>query len=427
MLTPPRKETTMARLDSPAALDRCVRQAVADTTITDVHTHLFPPSHGRLLLWGVDELLTYHYLVAELFTMAPRGLTPPRFWRLPKARQAELVWEHVFLRRGALSEAARGAITTLSALGLDVAKRDLPAMRRWFAAQKVETYLPRVLKLAGVDCAVMTNDPFQPAETPHWDARPEVPDCLHPALRIDALILNWPVAAGTMRARGFRTPAEPTPKGFAEARRFLAGWARKMKPVYLAASLPPEFRYPSDETYGRVVREIVLPAAEELRLPLALMIGVRKRVNPALGDGGDAVGVADVAAVTNLCAANPGVKFLVTMLSRVNQHELCVAARKFGNLHLFGCWWFCNNPSIIEEMTRMRLEMLGANFTCQHSDARVLDQLVYKWRHTRQVVADVLADKYAALWVAGWRPTGEEVRREVRGLFGGAFEDFLRR
>ena len=45
----------------------------------------------------------------------------------------------------------------------------------------------------------------------------------------------------------------------------------------------------------------------------------------------------------------------------------------------------------------MRIELLGPSFTAQHSDARVLDQLVYKWRHTRQVVAQVLVEKYAEL------------------------------
>ena len=73
----------------------------------------------------------------------------------------------------------------------------------------------------------------------------------------------------------------------------------------------------------------------------------------------------------------------MTVLSTENQHELCVLARKFGNLHVYGCWWFCNNPSIISSTTRMRLEMLGTAFTAQHSDARVLDQLLYKWRHSR--------------------------------------------
>ena len=175
------------------------------------------------------------------------------------------------------------------------------------------------------------------------------------------------------------------------------------------------------------MEKVVLPTAVELDLPVALMIGVRKAVNPALGDGGDGVGIASVEAVQHLCQQHPGAKFLVTMLSRVNQHELCVLARKFGHLHVFGCWWFCNNPSIIAEMTRMRLELLGTAFTCQHSDARVLDQLVYKWSHTRAIVADVLADKYRGQFLAGWRPTEEEIRRDVRAIFGGSFEEFLKK
>jgi hypothetical protein len=421
----------MSVLKDLPALDSTVRNAVADATITDVHTHLFPPSHGNLLLWNVDEMLTYHYLVAELFTMAPRGLTLADFWKMPKARQADLVWEHVFLRRGALSEAARGVVTTLSRLGLDIGGRDLAGIRKWFAQQKTESYLEKVFELAGLDYAVMTNDPFQPAEVEHWKAGRPLHELLKPALRIDALVSNWPAAAETMRAAGYETAAKldadsfDEARSFKEARRFLADWAKKIKPVYMAMSLTSDFAYPSDQPCGRVFRNVIIPAARDLHLPVAMMIGVRRRANPALGDGGDAVGVADVSAVQNLCAENPDVKFLVTMLSRVNQHELCVCARKFGNLHLFGCWWFCNDPSIIEEMTRMRLELLGANFTANHSDARVLDQLIYKWSHTRAVVADVLADKYRLLFQAGWRCTDDEVRRDVRNILGGAYEEFL--
>ena len=39
---------------------------VADTAIFDMHTHLFPPAFGGLSRWGIDNLLTYHYLVAEV-------------------------------------------------------------------------------------------------------------------------------------------------------------------------------------------------------------------------------------------------------------------------------------------------------------------------------------------------------------------------
>ncbi len=421
----------MTILNDLATLDSTVRKTVADATITDIHTHLFPPSHGDLLLWNVDEVLTYHYLVAELFTMAPSDLKPADFWKMPKTAQADLVWEHVFLRHGALSEAARGAITTLNKLGLDVAGRDLAGARKWFAEQNVEDYLVKVFELAGLDYAVMTNNPFQSAEVEHWDAHRPLHDLLKPALRIDALVDEWPAAAAAMNAAGYDTAATleadsfDEARSFNEARRFLVDWVKRIKPVYMAMSLPMDFAYPTDHHSARVISNVIIPVAREMNLPVAMMIGVRRSANPALGDGGDAVGVADVSAVQNLCSENPDVKFLVTMLSRVNQHELCVCARKFGNLHLFGCWWFCNDPSIIEEITRMRLELLGANFTANHSDARVLDQLIYKWSHTRAIVADALADKYKLLFQAGWRPTEAEIQRDVRNCLGGTYEEFL--
>ena len=410
------------------SVETAARRAVAEVTITDIHTHLFPPAHGELLLWGVDELITYHYLIAELFTVAPRDLTPEAFWKMPRSAQADLIWEYVFLRHGALSEAARGIITTLSALGCDVGARDLKPIRAWFAEQEVDAYLRKVFQIADIDYAVMTNNPFKPEETRHWDSGAGTPDYLKTTLRIDDLILNWPAAAETMRGAGYETAPHPDAadtKSFSEARRFLADWAKKIDPLYLAASMPPDFHYPADDMVNTVLDKVVLPAGRELNLPLAMMIGVYKLVNPELRDGGDAVGIADVTAVTSLCRLHPQNKFLITILSRDNQHELCVAGRKFGNLHVFGCWWFLNNPSIIEEMTRQRLELLGTAFTVQHSDARVLDQVIYKWSHTRTIVANVLADKYRDLVHAGWRPTEQEIRRDVRRLFGGMFEEFL--
>lgn len=73
----------------------------------------------------------------------------------------------------------------------------------------------------------------------------------------------------------------------------------------------------------------------------------------------------------------------------------------------------------------MRLELLGTAFTAQHSDARVLDQLLYKWPHTRAILADVLVEKYRDLAATGWVVNEEDVTRDVRALVGGSFEEFL--
>jgi hypothetical protein len=150
-----------------------------------------------------------------------------------------------------------------------------------------------------------------------------------------------------------------------------------------------------------------------------MMIGVKKGVNPELGDAGDSVGKADISVVEALARAYPQVRFLVTMLSRENQHELCVAARKFKNLLPFGCWWFLNNPSIVREITAERFELLGLTMIPQHSDARVLDQLIYKWAHSREVIAGVLAERYLGLTQAGWPVTEADMRRDARRILGG--------
>jgi hypothetical protein len=156
-----------------------------------------------------------------------------------------------------------------------------------------------------------------------------------------------------------------------------------------------------------------------------MMIGSKLRVNPALRDAGDMVGLADVGSVVRLCADFPRNRFFCTMLARENQHELAVAARKFGNLMIFGCWWFLNNPSLVDEITRMRIELLGPSFIPQHSDARILEQLIYKWDHSRELIGSVLADKYVDLAVVGWKPTETEIRRDVKLMFHDNLANFL--
>jgi hypothetical protein len=129
------------------------------------------------------------------------------------------------------------------------------------------------------------------------------------------------------------------------------------------------------------------------------------------------VGRADLRAVENLCREYPHNRYLISVLSRENQHELCVYARKFSNLMPFGCWWFMNNPSIVEEITRERIEMLGTSFIPQHSDARVLEQVIYKWNNTRRTMGRILSDSYRLLIQDGRGVTRSDIQRDVTRLF----------
>ncbi len=413
-------------ITSPEHLRLAIDTAVADVKVTDVHTHIYPPCFGDLLLWGIDELITYHYLIAETFRWVE--LSYDDYWKLPLRERSDLVWRTLFLENSPVAESCRGVLTVLNTLNLDVASRDLASYRSHFDAIKVADYVDIVFELGGVKDVVMTNDPFDDAERRVWLESYAPDPRFKAALRIDQLLLNWGQNWQRLAEWGYAVEETITSNTAAEVRRFLTDWAERMDAIYMAASLPPDFSVDVGvHSYAPLLTECVLPVSQELNLPFAMMIGVKKLINPDLRLAGDGVGKACIETVEHLCATYPRNKFLVTMLSRENQHELAVTARKFRNLMVFGCWWFLNNPSLVGEITRMRLELLGLSFIPQHSDARVLDQLIYKWRHSRRAIADALYDKYADLLATGWTFEHGEIARDVEKLFGGNLWGFLDR
>jgi hypothetical protein len=410
-----------------------------------------------------------HYLVAEYFITAPANITPDSFYKLTKQAQADLIWKALFVDRLPVSEACRGVLTTVKKLGINDI-RNLDEIRKFYAAYRdrgiegAEEFSEAVYKLAGIRYAIMTNIPFNSSEAQFWKPdRVEYSTRYRSALRVDPLLAgDRKTIEASLQAGGYPLTTEG-------AKQYLRDWCDVMKPEYLMASTPHDFVLkegtlsgiqdkivnveamkvpgafaialsatdascsPQEEDTPSVIDEnsdflsqVLMKVCEERDLPLALKIGAHRGVNARLQAAGDGVvAFADAGVLARLCARFPKVRFLATFLSRNNQHEACVLASKFRNLHIYGCWWFCNNPSMIHEITQMRVEMLGTAFTAQHSDARVLDQLVYKWSHSRAVIATVLVQEYTKLIETGWKPTRAEIRRDIRRLFGGSYEEFM--
>jgi hypothetical protein len=401
-----------------------VRKEVETVSIFDIHTHLFMPALGSLASTGIDDVLTYHYLEAEFFRVSKQ--TPESYWALSKAERADAIWQHLFVERAPLSEAARSVITILRAFDLPTDSSGLREARTFFAARDPIRHVQDVLSKAGVSEVVMTNDPLDPQEAPLWLQEPDRDQRFHSALRLDRLLSSWPEQWQTLRSQGYDVTKDADGPSISELRRFFHDWHARMRPVYMAVSLPDSFVFPEDSIRARLLSEAVLPSCEEFKIPLALMIGVRRQVNPALQLAGDGVGRANLQCLEHLCKDFPRNRFLVTVLSRENQHELCVYARKFSNLMPFGCWWFVNQPSIVEEITKERLELLGTSFIPQHSDARVLEHLISKWRETRRVLAPILAQSYTRVIEEGRPISRSEIRSDVARLFRSNFEDFCK-
>lgn len=401
-----------------------VARILDELPIVDVHTHLYDPAMGELLLAGPDELLTYHYHVAELFRARP-DLDPEAFFAMPREVRADLVWRELFVKRSPLSEPGRGLVTLWRAFGLDPGAGDLREARACFAERLRDprAHVDDVLARARVREVCMTNDPLDGVERACWERGFTRDPRFVAALRLDSAIMDWPRAVPALRALGCDVEDALSARSIDALRRYFVAWHRRFDARYLAVSLPPQIGYPDggQKPWLALLERAVLPAAEELGTPLALMIGVRRQVNPRLRLAGDSVGVPDVESIERLAHAFPRVRFLVTLLSREGQHALCVAARKFANLEPFGCWWFVNVPSVAREITAMRLDLLGPNFVPQHSDARVLEQLLSKWERSRRWLAAVLGDQYADLAAAGGVVDEARVRRDLIAMLGRGF------
>jgi len=175
-----------------------VEDVLASTEIIDIHTHLFAPSFGKLGLWGIDELLTYHYLEAEFFRSS--HTTPDQYFALSKAQQADAIWRALFIENTPISESTRGVVAVLKAFGLRTDAQNLAEARAFFGSQSVDEHVQRVFEMAGISTVVMTNDPLDPQEAPIWlNGVPEHRQ-FRAVLRLDKILRQW-TANWQVRAR----------------------------------------------------------------------------------------------------------------------------------------------------------------------------------------------------------------------------------
>src|SRR6266850_3675203 len=126
-------------------MKREVTEVVKTTPVIDVHTHLLAPQFGEMSLFGIDELLTYHYLIVETFRSSE--VKPDQFWSMNTVEQADLVWKTLFVENTPLSEATRGVVTVLNALGLDAEAADLSEARAFFGSRNLLEHADFVLDL----------------------------------------------------------------------------------------------------------------------------------------------------------------------------------------------------------------------------------------------------------------------------------------
>ena len=146
----------------PDQIHSTVEDVLATTQYIDMHTHLFPPSFGKLGLWGIDELLTYHYLEAEFFRFSNNdaGAVLVALEGGPGRRNLE----GLFVENTPISEATRGIVAVLSAFDLPTDSTTSPRHVLFSRTSRWSSTSSKFSKWRALVHVVMTNDPLDPAE-----------------------------------------------------------------------------------------------------------------------------------------------------------------------------------------------------------------------------------------------------------------------
>jgi hypothetical protein len=389
--------------------------------VDDWHTHLLGPLAGSALsLHGVDHLLTYHYVRRKLF--AGGHVSPQEFsgWDLEK--QGDFTWRTLFVDppSDGFDEGCHGVVVAMRELGLDPNASTLVEARQFYADTDAQAIQQRCLQLAGVNHVVGTQDVFNDAERDYYENGEWDEDRYYSAFRLDELVLHYPRAVAKLKSWGYGVDDDPGSAGsVAEIRRFITDWHGKLHHVvYGACSFPPTCRVHDTQTQeGTILHRAVLPVLAQLKLPFFMMPGPIRRLSPTWGDAGDGVGLCDMQPYQQLIQQHPQNAFFITPLHNANQYDASVLTCHFDNVIVVGHWWFNLHPGLVEADLRMRLEMTGARFIAFNSDARVMENLVPKWKRFRQILSKVVADKYLDLHRGGRQVTRAGIARTLAAMF----------
>lgn len=407
MITSP--DTGQASISVSAAnVGQIARVILDNAPILDIHTHLFPPQHQKFYLSGADDLLTYHYLTVECLTVS--GIAPKKFFALSKSKRAEVVWDILFRANTPFSEATKGVVTILKFLGIEPGSCPYSEIKRAIDSSRLSD--EELLSRLNIERLIMTNDPCDKDEWSLFERSDWNRERYGAALRLDTLLLNPRAAALSLARLGLIRSAE-----FIEISEFqtlLDRWAELSRPEYIALSLDGvQLRHLLS---NKLFLDGLLPWLIKNCMPLALMVGVKRQVNPDYQLGGDGLGTDGLLEIEQLARSCPELRILITHLHHDAHHALTVLVRKLPNLKLFGFWWFNNQPSLVRQTLRMRFDLLGFGFVPQHSDARVLEQLIFKWGHFKDQLHDALVERYQELIFSGWDVTEDAIRRDIATL-----------
>ena len=378
-----------------------IEKFVNSTPIFDIHTHLFPSKFKKYYNVGLVKLLNYHYLKAELFSLG--NIKINNFNNLDDNKKAKIIWNNLFLNRYPLSTATQGVLRILKIYGVDDVNQKFEKILKITNENQLSE--EDIFKITNIKQVVMTNNPFDKEERKILNLNKD--NKYLTSIRIDDLFIE-PINKKDFLTSYYLSNHEKIKMAINEIKKIL----KNNKPSYFSLSSENLDEFENDLFFNNF-----LPLLRQSKTPMMLLIGVKREVNKLYKDAGDGIGTLNLNNLEKILSKFPNNNFLVSCLDYRDQFRLNVLARKFQNLKIVGFWWFINNESIIENLLKQRFELLGDNFILQHSDARIVDQLVYKWLDFKSIYIKVMVEKYHKLLSMGYKIKTIDLEKKINFHF----------
>ncbi len=414
------------------------RQALKPLRFIDTHVHDMPLCMGpTFAIQGLDQATAYHYLEGEasLRRHMSRAETA-RFRAMNAAGRADLVVDAI-LGQGelAISTAANGLYRIAQSLGIEGDRPFRDVLKEWrhrFGKMSAAEYRDMVFEKSCVDRVVSTQSIFVEEEAAlyldnnvmaKWDPSYEV------GVRCDELLRKPAAVATVAKLAGFEAASgDPDEKATQQALRdlvthFIDRFQKVSKVRYLSLSMGAEDRFldsvglVSKSRFAVVMREVIVPLAKKLRLPIFVMPYVKRGLNSVAGSTGDCVVTGPVDDLKQFVATNHDVSFILTGLHPSMNYDFCFLARACPNARLAGFWWGNLNSIHVRHQIQERLEFIGLGWTGLNSDQRITDQELYKWNDYFDDLEHVLVTTRFPQMVAANNPvTVEGIAQTIRIL-----------
>ena len=407
---------------------------IHQTPTFDIHTQLFDLRFKpELIKTGIDELLTTPELAAELFRHNPPSLNNPgqeltrnEYESMPQRIKSEVVWHRLFLANTPLSESTRAVLTILGLLQQDPKTRNLGAYRNFFNNSSRQQHISKILEQANINGLVTCYNPLSSAVQKAIKINSNSSK-LYTALDLSELVCNWKKSYEKLTKTGFTVKRVLDKSVYPIVKNFLTQMIETSNAVYLYLNLPSESSLNSKNNYtAKLITKCIAPLSQQLGKPLAIAFSDAKKA-PTLNSlkMNQPLQFSNLDFIQELSTKFPELKLMVTDSNYENQQNFILLAQSNPRLMPVLQSAQLTGKSNFTSLNRQSLELLGTSFIAHGRTARVYEELLSNWAHTRWMLGTILQERYTSLYRTGWRVTEQEIIREISAILSDNARKFI--